>query len=243
MKKGIFPLLFLLFFSTVIFSQHYPYWFIYPGKVGCDEYEVGYSTTGYYEDSSKVVAFKNGCVNHARNAYLKIEGGQGFWETENGTYWMGEKISESFDTASIQIYKEKLKLVSTFSNDEITLALLCSSDFELLPHQNQILDLNDLKTPNWLDKLPSSTGYMYAIAMTPKYYYETSSWLEAERQARINLARQISVKIKSEQKVNISEGQEIRDEEFSVVLRNVSVVERWIDTKRNIFYVLIKMPI
>lgn len=242
MKKGIFPLLFLLFFSNIIFSQHYPYWFIYPEKVGCDDYEVGYSTTGYYADSSKVVAFKNGCVNRARNAYLKIEGGQGFWKTENGTYWMGAKINESFDTASIRIYEENLKLVSTFSDEKLTLAFLCNSELELTSLQNQIIDLKDISAPHWIEKIPSSEKYYYALAMTPKYYYEISSWLEAERLARVNLATQISVSVKSLQKVTEIEGQEIRNEEFSVILENISVAERWIDIKRNIFYVLIKMP-
>jgi LPP20 lipoprotein len=243
MKKGIIPLFLLLFFSSFSFGQQYPLWFIYPDKIECDEHEVGYSITGYYSDSSKVVAFKNGCVNHARNALVRIEGGQGFWETENGTYWMGAEINESFDTTSIQLFEKNLKLVSSFSNDGLTISLLCNSKDELSATESEILDFNDLPSPSWINHLPNNDNYTFAIGITPKYFYETSSWLEAEKLARINLARQLSVQIKSLQKSTKMGQQEIRNEEFSVILRNISIAERWIDTERNIFYVLIKMPI
>ena len=243
MLKGIFSLFFLLLFSSIGLSQSYPYWFIYPDKVGCDNSTIGYSTTGYYKDTSKVVAFKNGCVNFARNTALKIEGGQGFWKTENGTYWMGMKISESFDTVSIQKAESKLHLISSFSNDKITLAFLCLSDTNLTTSTNKLINLSDVPVPKWVTNLPKDVNAIYAMGMTPKYYYETSSWLEAEKQARINLAKQVSVKIQSLQKFSRYDNQEIRNEEFSVSLKNISVVERWIDAKRNIFYVLTKMPL
>ena len=53
----------------------------------------------------------------------------------------------------------------------------------------------------------------------------------------------VRTNVKSLQKVTASEGQDVRNEELSVILRGIQVVARWRDVKRQIFYVLLKMPV
>ncbi|MFC2085077.1 hypothetical protein ACFLS9_08475 [Bacteroidota bacterium] len=234
----------IIYFTIHIFliAQQYPEWFLHQGKISCNELSVGYSKPGYYKDSVISYAFRNGCFNYVVNECLRIKGGQAFLTLETGTYWMGAKFEEYFDTALVDQSASKLGIIDTFSSANIVAVLLSSRDCELKEIYKKRSRVSVLPTPGWINELPTDTGYLFAVGFSPEYFYETSSWMEAERIARLNLARQILINIKSLQKMTNTDYQDLTNEEFFATLNNVSVIARWVDLKRKIYYVLLKMP-
>ena len=77
--------------------------------------------------------------------------------------------------------------------------------------------------------------------MAPQYYYESSSWKEAERMARRNLARSVYTTVRMLQKSGI-QAQGIEHEELRVNLHDISVAARWTDVNARIVYVLMRTP-
>ncbi len=226
--------------SSLVSSQSYPYWFLYPSKANCGDATVGYSVSGYYDDSIAVAALENGCENYAKNNLSIIKGGQGFWSTEMGTFWMGSDIYISYDTLLAIYAKEKLKQIDTFSNGRLSAVLIAETECE---YPSDIIDITKTSKPNWIEELPQFNEYLYSVGLSQGYYYESSSWKKAEDNARIELARLFLTKISALSKKDSNEGQVIKEENIDVKLTNVGVTQRWVDVSNNIFYVLIRMKL
>lgn len=236
MKKLI---LFFLFVSTGI-SQSYPDWFLNPDKIDCNELAVGYAIHGYYMDSLFTNAIQNSFENYVKNKECVIKGSQLFHATEIGTFWIGSDIKIQFDSSQVNRNSKKLVYKEHFNSGHSTIVLAAPVSFKLKKTEKKAIDVTTIGRPSWINSLPVSTNSLYAIGQAPSYYYESSSWLEAENTARINLAKQVAVTIKTLQKKDNFEGQEIRSEEISVRLRDIKIAARWVDVMNNIFYVLVK---
>lgn len=223
--------------SHVAWSQSYPYWFLHQGAVKCSPLAVGYANPSFYRDSAIVHARRNGLESFARLQRTRISGGQAYWSTEAGTYWMGSNFSEEFDTA-LAMSSSLVVLDSHVAQGFVT-SLLGDSTCEMDPSFRGREPVAGKPAPGWTESPPRDEVYHYAVGVAPEYYYETSSWIEAERLARRNLARNVSLEIKSLQKVAVG-GQDIRHEELDVTLRDMEVVARWRDVARKIMYVLLR---
>lgn len=226
---------------SVNYAQAYPRWFLHQGKLNCESSAVGYSTSGYYHDSSTTAAFNNSTINIAQNSFCNVKGGQGFWTTEIGSIWMGKDITLSFDTALANYYKQVLEVKDSYSTNRLHIVLSLEKNCELSMRENELISLRSVAVPNWIENIPDNNEYYFASGEASSYYYESSSWLEAEKNARINLAKQIAVEIQVLEKFMDSEGQSISKEEVSISLYDIKVVARWVDVNKNIFYVLVKM--
>ncbi|MDP2209584.1 MAG: hypothetical protein Q8K98_12560 [Bacteroidota bacterium] len=231
----------LIYFNTKSFCQEYPKWFIEQGKIDANNTAVGYARLSFYTDSSTALAFKNACENYARNKNSRITGGQAFWATEIGTFWMGHNFKETYDT--LQYFKalNSFKGIDTLITDKLIIILIGDSNNVSDQLQPERISFSDIKSPVWINSPPTDSLFIPAVGIAPEYFYETSSWLEAERLARLNLARQICTKLKSIQKADNYEGQEVRHEETYVDLQNIIITARWRDLQKKLFYVLIKM--
>jgi hypothetical protein len=97
------------------------------------------------------------------------------------------------------------------------------------------------RAPEWTEHPPQEGGCSYAVGVAPAYYYEMSSWDEAERNARLNLARTIRIKVGAIQQMAVQD-QALQREQLSVVLRNAQTVARWVDPREGIYYVLVRKP-
>lgn len=237
-----FTMLLLLPLYSLVCAQTYPRWFLYQGTLDCNSTAVGYAATGYYKDSSMVAAFRNSTFNHAKNSFCSINGGQGFWNTEVGGIWMGKDITVSFDTTLTAYYEQVLIPKEFYTTNGLQIVLALEENCSLSNFETELIDLNASEEPDWLITLPQSREYYFATGQAAPYYYESSSWLEAEENARINLAKQICIEIQSMKKTTTFEGQAINKEEISVSLSNVKIISRWVKVSNNIFYTLIKMP-
>jgi hypothetical protein len=123
----------------------------------------------------------------------------------------------------------------------MTVVLLGNSDFPIDENLKLRSQFQNTIPPKWTESPPNDENYFYAVGISPEYYYEISSWKEAEKLARRNLARSVYIEIKSLQK-GARQFQEITNENLEMDLHNIQVVSRWRDIEEKLFYVLIKMP-
>ncbi|MEW6686096.1 MAG: LPP20 family lipoprotein [Candidatus Edwardsbacteria bacterium] len=231
----------LVFASEKAIAQSYPRWFLDQGAFPDKNVSVGYAEPSLYEDSSASRAFLSACENMVRQTHTKVTGGQMFWATEAGTYWIGSDIREGIDTSKIVLKIQRLRPIATWHGNNIVVVLAGATALQM-DSSFLVCKSVDCNPPIWTESLPRDETYFYAVGLSPEYYHETSSWKEVERNARLNLARQIFVELKALQKSDGISGQEIRNEEISVELHNVEILARWRDVKKKIFYVLARMP-
>jgi len=222
-------------------AQVYPKWFLEQGNLACRSAAVGYANNSYYVKSSATHAFRDACNSFSRQEITRISGGQAFWETEAGTFAMGSDIKEQFDTAEIAHAANFLIPLDTSIADGMVVVLVGSPRCRLDEFFRERVNITSASAPSWIESLPKDSLFYYAVGLSSEYYYESSSWKEAEQAARRNLARSICTEIKALHKRAGQENQEIRDDNSSVALKDFQVVSRWRDVKRKIFSVLIRM--
>ncbi|MFQ5604999.1 MAG: LPP20 family lipoprotein [bacterium] len=239
--RRIFIFIVQFFCLAPCFAQEYPLWFLKPAALKCGESEVGMENISYYPDSTAARATRNGYVQYAKHRATAVNGGQAFWSTEIGMFWMGSNYTEEFDSTAIASAENILTPLDTLVMEQFVAVLLGSADCELPDQLHRRVALQGLSPPSWIENLPESKKYFYARGLAPAYYYETSSWREAEKWAVRNLAREVFTSLQTVQKLGY-EGQEILHEHLSVQLKNLQVAARWRDLNEKFFYVLIRMP-
>ncbi len=222
-------------------AQEYPEWFLNPGALDCRTPVVGYSYPAYHADSAAVLAIRDGFINYARQQALRISGGQAFWNTEIGMFWMGSNFVESFDSSRAGNAENILVAQDTVFRDSFIFTLLTGAGCELSDHALATRRVQALAPPAWVGGTPKDSAFHYAVGLAPQYFYELSSWREAEKYACRNLARTILTSVKSVGKIGY-QGQEIINEEVPVLLRDWEVAARWMNPDEKIFYVLVRMP-
>lgn len=240
-SRGVLGWSILLWLAQSTQAQVYPPWFLDQQRTQCGPTVVGYAHASFYPDSSAAQAIRDGSERWARLRQTVVEGGQAFWSTEIGTAWMGSSIQEHFDTTSVAQALTSLAPLDTLFSEGLVAVLLGEPGCVLAPSLRRREAIERVSAPEWTERLPQEPGVVYAVGVAPQYHYEMSSWDEAEQRARLNLARTMNVKVKELQKVGV-DTQEIKNEELSVILRDVQLVARWRDVKEKVFYVLARMP-
>jgi len=95
--------------------------------------------------------------------------------------------------------------------------------------------------PSWISNLPEKSGYLYAMGISQLYFNEVSSWLESERDARLQLALSLGSQEKTLNMLNNGRIHEVSKSSIDQILKDIQVVGR--SKSQNIFYVLIRMKI
>ncbi len=232
--------LFLLF--GTVKAQEYPYWFLYQDQVNCSKKIVTImNAPTFYRDSAIGFAFRMGCGLLAKYTNVKISGGQAFWTTEAGVHSMGSHYVEEYDSSLTYYYQEKLKVLDYFIDKQKLIVLSGDSSRCLLRDEvKEKISIVTVKQPKWVEELPNDNGYFYGVGSSEEYYYETSSWDRAEHNAFMSLARTARSTVKSMQKKNMIESQDVFNEDVDVELQNIEIAARWHDVKKKVFYVLAK---
>lgn len=239
-KAGLIIITLLIWLVAECWAQNYPRWFINQLEVDCAKTAVGLALPSFFPDSSVARALRNGYENYVRQSATQITGGQTFWSTEAGTYWMGSTFEEQFDATAVSRHAASLTPLDTLMSGNLVAVLLAQSNCRLEDSLRQVRALKSLFAPTWIEELPQDRNFYYTMGVAPGYFYEMSSWNEAEQIARLNLARSVYVDIKALQKMG-AQVQEVRNEEVAVVLQNIQVVSRWRDVEKKVFYVLMRM--
>jgi len=240
--------LFLLFIGlegcATLSSQEivqYPRWFLEGERVVCPNKIVGYTTRSHYQHNAVIAAKKNAAENGARFLQYSLAGIQAFTKFDRGTRAEGNTFQEHFDNNIIEEIFSNSVLLDSFFTPNCTIILLGDSSCTLPNTQREMLSLVSEPVPQWIITLPRSEEYFYSVGVEQQNYYEYSCWLEAEKAARLELARTISSsKIKAVQQMSNTTNAEYQSEELSVTVRNAEIAGRWRDTKNNIYYVLMR---
>jgi hypothetical protein len=182
-----------------------------------------------------------GCDLLARYAGMQIIGGQAFWATEAGVHSMGAHYEQRYDTTLTESFERSMKVLDSFIDKQRTLVLVGDSSCKQNDDLFDRIEMMRIKQPKWVEELPSDTRYHFGVGFSQEFFYETSSWQTAEKNAYMALARSVQITMKSMQKMDAREAQDIRDESVDVHLQNVEVVARWRDAKKKIYYVLTRM--
>lgn len=229
----------LLSFGESSFGQSYPRWFLETGRVAPGCY-VGYARIGYLKDSAVTYALRNACENAARHQTAHVSGNREHWATEIGNIVMTDAIREGFDTLRVAENSARLAVVDSLFRGEIVIVLAAPAGIEVEEAARVPVAIRPELTPAWVNAPPGDDEYVYATGLAPGYFYETSSWQEAERVARKNLALLAYTKVQSLQRI-AEQGLEISREEVAVTLTDIQLVSRWRDIKNNVMHVLARM--
>jgi hypothetical protein len=124
----------------------------------------------------------------------------------------------------------------------VSVVLMADSMCKIPPAMNTLVNVGTTKPPAWIDSPPQTPGYVTSVGMAVLYYHPISSWHEAEKIGRRNLAATVSSSVRQLEKQTATEGQAISHSEIRAQLSNVRVLRRWEDPKEGICYVLMRMP-
>jgi hypothetical protein len=240
-SRGVLVGSIVLWLGTASTAQTYPRWFLDQEHAASGPTVVGYAHASIYPDSSAAQAIRDGSERWVRQRRTELTGGQLFWQTAIGTAWMGSSIQERFDATAVGSACAYLVPVDTLLSESIVAVLLGPPGSMLDPAWRQRQAVAGTPAPAWAEQPPEGGGYIYAVGLAPAYHYEMSSWDEAERNSRVNLARAVRVTMAGVQNMGIQE-HALEREQLSVVLANVQALARWRDLQERVYYVLVRMP-
>ncbi len=236
----------VLFVCSTVHAQMYPRWFLFPDEIPCGTFAIGMAPTPYYPDSSGGEAFLSGVVNAVRSDELTIEGTKEYGATDVGVTAISTDVQEIIDSAKIDLFAKSLKLLDLRTIGETTLALVGHADCQF-PDSLKNAKRPSRRSPAWLASLPQDSQYYYAVGMSEPAYYEFSAWLEAEKHARLELAKSVRSTVRGVDRMEAgASGDEayssVQDEKISITLRGVQVARRWKDPKTRLYAVLLRIP-
>jgi hypothetical protein len=241
-STGLFVFLIAFMGFTNSKAQEYPGWFLHQGTVNCRIRSVGYAEHSPLKDSTISYALQNAAVNCAAFQFITAKGEQTFWGTEAGKYRMHSSTQEVIDEGEVKKAQDLLRVIDYVEVDGCTIVLAVDSKCTIPDIYKERVTLSQLNSPHWTEEIPKIPDFMYAVGLAPKYYYQSSSWMEAEWMARRNLARSLHSEVTAVQKSS-REGQSLELLTSDVLLQNVEVVERWLDIHEQLYYVLIRSKV
>ena len=216
----------------------YPHWFTkMPQRPGVI-FAVGYSPVYMNIQSSWQEAKDNALLNLARAYFVSVQGEQAFVSRGEGTAYKGSTISEEVDSTLLESLKPKLNCLDSARVGGMVIVLVSTMEVQV---DDRPTDLKS-QEPAWVKELPSNPDYEYARGASPKYLYESTSWLKAERAARIQLAWNRKRKLQRLQRKGEDNLHQVTVESTGVVLRELQIIARWVDPVNGVHWVLAHCP-
>jgi len=235
-------LIFLLFvYINQGSCQSYPGWFLNQIDINCGSTAVGFAERSFNKDTSAIkLAFSNACYKFAQHENMDIQVYQTHFTTGIGTAQMDNNCYIHFDSSIVEQFKRSLKILDILFNPNFLAVIIGKSECEGIIKNKITCDKET--EPLWVKgEYNNDNEYFYAIGSAPEYYYEKSSWMEAENVAIKNLSSSCYTQIRSVQRKDIVID-EIKEQSYNVHLNRVQVVARWRDIKNKVFSVLVRVP-
>jgi hypothetical protein len=202
---------------------------------------------GYYADSTGGPAFREAVLNALRAEGELVEGTKEFFSAGEATAEMGTSVRETVDSSRLESLAGAMRTLKLFRRGEMVAALAGTGECALPRELDEPVRISTRGTPDWTKMLPADALFDYAVGVSEPYYYESSSWQEAERNARLELARSLRLQVRSRQRLlaGTATGPQydaVWDESVTVMLRGVRVMGRWMDSGTGIYMVLVRTP-
>jgi len=235
-KGGILSSFFVIFLTSYGFGQKnfYPSWFVTAPEGAVTA--VGYALSSYYPENAIQLACENAFYNLASFKSTRFKGEEGTISVPNGHLYAGNNFVEIIDSTLLENLSNQIVYLDTTIVGSLTLVLVSDEHIDI---SKELVEVNRL--PIWINQLPDATNELYAIGVSPIYFREVSSWLQAEKDARLQLALSLGIRIKTMEKQLNESYQEITQYSVDQILKNVKVVAR--AKAENILYVLVKMEL
>lgn len=232
MRKFLYIFIYMLYFRpAIVVAQDLPAWFLNTPESPDILYAVGYARAYERVDSAIAMAVRD--ADHQINLALrtKIYGERLFQTLPGGRIiYQGEIFREEPLMSMTPVY------LDTIQTNGMILVLAASRH----PAQSVALHLRtpSRKTPQWVTELPTNPAYMYALGVAPGYYYAEHSWLEAERQARQELAYSFQTRQRQLMRSTPTSEYGVTASATAVQLHGIQVVARW--QSKTTYFVLTK---
>ena len=205
LKALLYALVVTAYITPKCASQAYPCWFLEQDRVNCSRKEVGLARYAFRTDGSVELARQYANDIFAIHKRTTLIGDEVFWATEKGVVWLGNSFDETFDSLVSSSAKASLCLLDTFTDSSITLVLIgdssCIGEFD-----RRRIDVSQMPTPEWVEQTPDDSDFVYASGASATFFYEPESWVKAEQNARLGLARYKKTSLTAVQKRLDKEG-------------------------------------
>lgn len=229
------PLLFCLFGGQNVLAQmhlQFPSWFLQP-EPNC---VVGYQGRGraLVSDSldlqQRFQGYQHLVVSGQNKSY-----GNGFsWTLEDSVMLFPKTVvSQKWD--SLFKIGARVRVSGRYTS------IYCPGT-SILDSSMVDEDVVALQRPNWISSLPKNIpGQQYWGVGLARYnrYDELGTWMRCDENALYNLARSVSVSLKSFVKDSLGGGAEVvQKEQINVELRSASISKRWYDQESRTLFCL-----
>lgn len=239
MRASVKVMLFIVSFlisGQLLASQpvNLPSWFWAPPVSGNVLQAVGYSIPYYSMQSSYDEAFHDAARRLFTDMFCRVKGGRAMFSTPEGFFAAGNNISFEVDSAALEQFERSLIRVDSAATENLVVMLVATGELEAKQkktHAHGFPDMEDYQCP----------GCLTGLGMGQLYLYESSSWEEAERSARIELALGSMVRQKSLDKRTESLSNTTISLETDVLLQNVQTVARGVDPVTGSKIVVVRM--
>jgi hypothetical protein len=231
-KTRLYCLMFLLIKILPGQEYNYPSWFLYAPRGAVTA--VGYASKSYYPENAIETACEQARENLARYASVRILGEEGLIIQGDQFYYSGNNFREEIDSLLFEYYKSATVYLDTSVIGDLCLVFVSDRS---LSYEESLLSSENLTS--WIHELPKSSDFIYAMGIARLYFHEISSWLEAERDARIQLALTLCAEVKSHTRMYNQSFREVSLSKVDQVLQDIQIVAR--ARTNDIFYILVKM--
>lgn len=221
--------------------KRYPEWFLYPNRF--DDVVVGYSYRGLPAErvAENMYCAYNNCYAVGTLEIFDMDGTTDLLKNSNYYYEFSKDSVKSIEGRLVELNRFN---VSVFSGDYIAAFSLDDT----LDLSNNIVEAVDIPRPKWVDKeFINDPEYHYGIGMYTSIGLENDAWQTAEEQAIFDILNRVSINFN---KINLlykdSWSERGHSEEISVIelrfaLRNITMIERYPDREKKLFYVLARI--
>lgn len=219
----------------------YPAWFWEMPVDSSATFAVGYARRYARIDTSYVYARRNSVWQLIRAMQVTIDANQELYNQFGQNKLIGLQEVESIDSTLASDITGNFSIVDSAVVGDMVLSLALFSgdtDFQIFKER-----IPPSKRPQWIDTIPQDQSAIYAVGTAPLYYYEHHSWERAEANARLQLAYTLASQIQSVNWKEKASMQTWSEAKASIQLRNVTIVQRWLDCLNRQCYVLCRMPL
>lgn len=180
MKKSV---LYLLWIALIPLSEAFggdsvlPAWFWNTPRIDGVCVAVGYSPPYIDAPYAFDVAFNDAAWRLYGDRVCRIAGEKGVASTPEGLMDMGSTIKQVVDSSGFESFRERIFRIDSVATEHLRAVLIATADIDV-----------DKTLQNAPPLELDCSGCNIAQSSAPIYYHYSSSWIEAERDARIELA-------------------------------------------------------
>ena len=206
-----------------------PAWFWDTPVAGSTLTAVGYSQPYRESEHAYADAFNDGAWRLFRDLHSRISGERGTSTVAEGMMNIGSTIRQEIDSTGFTAFSKTIIRLDSASTPTLRIVLVSTGD---LPINRELLSEQSIA--------PEIIGSHLTQGSAPIYYHESSSWIEAEREARIELAIGTLSSLKGQTEIVDDNIFQTSITETDVILTDIRTMHRRIDRKKRLVTVWIK---